>query len=65
MENLNQIVDQKLSQTLKLEAVETTNNDKEQMIGNNYQLNFSRKISEFLLIRHLKPTLNVNEKRIT
>lgn len=54
MENLNQIVDQKLSQTLKLEAVETTNNDKEQMIGNNYQLNFNLKISEFLLIRHLK-----------
>ena len=36
-----------------------------QILSNNYQLNFKRKISESLLIRQLKPTLNVNEKSIT
>ena len=36
-----------------------------QILGNNYQSNFKRKISESLRIRQLKPTLNVNEKSIT
>ena len=34
------------------------------ILGNNYQSNIKRKISEFLFIRQLKPTLNANEKSI-
>ena len=34
------------------------------ILGNNYQSNIKRKISESLLIRQLKPTLNANEKSI-
>ena len=34
------------------------------ILGNNYQLNIKRKISESLFIRQLKPTLNANEKSI-
>ena len=30
----------------------------------NYQSNFERKISDSLLIRQLKPTLNANEKSV-
>ena len=36
-----------------------------QILGNNYQSNFKRKISESLFIKQLKPTLNVNKKSIT
>ena len=36
-----------------------------QVLGNNFQSNFKRKISESLFIKQLKPTLNVNEKSIT
>ena len=36
-----------------------------QILGNDYQSNFKRKISESLFIRQLKPMLNVNEKLIT
>ena len=35
-----------------------------QTLGNNYQSNFKRKISEPLFIRQLKPTLSVNEKSV-
>ena len=34
------------------------------ILGNNYQSNFKRKISESLFIRQLKPSLNVNEKSV-
>ena len=34
------------------------------ILGNNYQSNIKRKISESLFIRQLKPTLNANEKSI-
>ena len=34
------------------------------ILGNNYQPNFIRKISESLFIRKLKPSLNVNEKSV-
>ena len=34
------------------------------ILGNNYQSNIKRKISESLHIRQLKPTLNTNEKLI-
>ena len=36
-----------------------------EMLGNNYQSNFKRKIGESLFIRQLQLTLNVNEKSIT
>ena len=36
-----------------------------QILANNYESNFNRKISESLFIRQLKPTLNVNKKSIT
>ena len=36
-----------------------------QILGNNYQSHFKRKISESLFIRQLEPTSNVNEKSIT
>ena len=36
-----------------------------QLLGNNYQPNFKRKINESLFIKQLKPTLSVNEKSIT
>ena len=36
-----------------------------QILGNNYQSNFKRKISESLFIKQLNPTLIVNEKLIT
>ena len=35
------------------------------ILGNNYQSNIKRKISESLFIRQLKPTLNANEKSIS
>ena len=34
------------------------------VLGNNYRSNFKRKISEALLIKQLKPSLNVKEKSI-
>ena len=34
------------------------------ILGNNYQSNIKRKISESLYIRQLKPTLNANQKSI-
>ena len=34
------------------------------ILGNNYQSNIKRKISESLYIRQLKPTLNAHEKSI-
>ena len=34
------------------------------ILGNNYQSNIKRKISESLFIRQLKPTLNANEKSV-
>ena len=34
------------------------------ILGNNYRSNIKCKISEFLFIRQLKPTLNANEKSI-
>ena len=36
-----------------------------QILGNNYQSNFKRKISESFFIKQLNPTLIVNEKLIT
>ena len=35
-----------------------------EILGNNYQSNIKRKISESLYIRQLKPTLNAHEKSI-
>ena len=34
------------------------------LLGNNYQLNIKRKISESLFIRQLKPSLNKQDKSI-
>ena len=36
-----------------------------QILGNNYQSKFKRKINKSSFIRQLKPTLNVNQKSIT
>ena len=34
------------------------------IIGNNYQSNYKRKVTDFLFIKQLKPTLNFNETSI-